>query len=60
VALAEIVKPLLKKFKLETKVITYVKDEGSNLRSLEKALTDRISCTVIGLKDPYDGCALAM
>jgi hypothetical protein len=55
VALAEIVKPLLRKFKLESKVIAYLKDEGSNLRSLEKALIDSISCTVIGLKDPYAG-----
>ena len=55
VALAEIVKPLLRKFKLESKVIAYVNNEGSNLRSLEKALTNSISCIMIGLKDPYAG-----
>jgi hypothetical protein len=55
VALAEIVKPLLRKCKLENKVIAYMKDESSNLRSLEKALIDSISCIVIGLKDPYPG-----
>jgi hypothetical protein len=49
------VKPLLEQFKLQNKVIAYVKDEGSNLKTLEKALTDSISCTAIGLKQPYSG-----
>jgi hypothetical protein len=52
-ALTEVVKPLLEQFKLQNKVIAYVKDEGSNLRTLERALTDSISCATIGLKQPY-------
>lgn len=53
IALAEIVKPLLEQFKLQTKVIAYVKDEGSNLKTLERALSANISCDVLGLQDPY-------
>lgn len=37
-ALVETVKPLLKTFHLQDKVIAYVKDEGSNLVSLATAL----------------------
>jgi hypothetical protein len=55
IALAEVVKPLLEQFKLQNKIIAYVKDEGSNLRTLERALTDSISCAAIGLKKPYSG-----
>jgi hypothetical protein len=55
IALAEIVKPLLEQFKLQTKVIAYVKDEGSNLKTLERALSANISCDVLGLQDPYAG-----
>ena len=52
-ALAEIVKSLLEQFKLQTKVIVYVKNEGSNLKTLEKTLSANISCDVLGLHDPY-------
>ena len=53
IALAEIVKPLLEQFKLQTKIIACVKDEGSNLKTLERALSANISCDVLGLQDPY-------
>jgi hypothetical protein len=53
IALAKIVKSLLEQFKLQTKVIAYVKDKGSNLKTLKIALSANISCNVLGLYDPY-------
>ncbi len=44
VALVEIVKPLLAKFKLTKKNITYVKDKGSNLNTLATSFSIIISC----------------
>jgi hypothetical protein len=49
IALAEIMKPLLEQFKLQTKIIAYVKDEGSNMKTLERTLSSNISCDVLGL-----------
>jgi hypothetical protein len=54
-ALAETVKPLLKTFHFQDKVIAYVKDEGSNLVSLATSLTSVVSCPVLGLETPYSG-----
>jgi hypothetical protein len=53
IALAEIVKSLLEQFKLQTKVIAYVKDEGSNMKTLEITLSANISCDVLRLHDSY-------
>lgn len=57
IALAKIVKllleplleQLLEQFKLLTKVIACVKDEGSILKTLKRALFANISCNVLGL-----------
>ncbi len=53
VALLEIVKPLLAKFKLISKVIACVKNEGKNLATLNFSLSDVISCGVFQLEKPY-------
>lgn len=53
--LAEIVHPVLKQFNLLNKVILCVKNEGSNLSILEKALQSIVTCNVLGLDFPYVG-----
>ena len=53
--LAVIVKRLLSDFHLTDKVISYVKDEGSNLRTLASALTSVVSCKPLALLQPYPG-----
>jgi len=53
-ALVEIVTPLIKKFDLVDKVITCIKDEGSNLSSLENALSTVASCSLLNIT-PYAG-----
>lgn len=53
--LVAIVKPLFQKFKLENKVLAYVKDEGKNLNTLAIELTTLVSCEVMGLASPYSG-----
>ena len=55
VAIAEIVKPLLDEFQLTKKIIAWVKDEGSNLTTLERALQLTVSCDVLDIKQPYAG-----
>ncbi len=53
VALANIVKPLLAKFELTSKVIACVKDEGKNLATLNSSLSDVVFCGVFQLERPY-------
>ncbi len=44
VILVEFVKPLFAKFQLTHKIVTYLKDEGSNLNTLVVALSTIVSC----------------
>jgi hypothetical protein len=44
VILVEFVKPLLAKFQLTHKIVTYLKDEGSNLNTLVATLSIIVSC----------------
>ena len=53
--LAVIVKMLLSDFHLIDKVISYVKGEGSNLKTLALALTSVVSCKPLALLQPYPG-----
>ena len=53
--LAVIVKMLLSYFYFTNKVISYVKDEGSNLRTLALTLTLVVSCKPLALLQPYLG-----
>jgi len=55
VALAEIVKLLLDEFQLTKKILAWVKDEGSNLTTLERALQLTVSCDVLDMKQPHVG-----
>ena len=53
--LAVIVKMLLLDFHLTDKVILYVKDEGSNLRTLAPSLTSIVFCKPLTLLRPIWG-----
>ena len=46
-------KRLISDFHLTHKVISYVKDEGSNLRTLASVLTSVASCKPLALLQPY-------
>jgi hypothetical protein len=48
-------KALLKKFGLTSKVLCYVKDEGTNLETMTIALKSTISCEVLNLLTPFVG-----
>ena len=48
-------KRFLSDFHLTNKVISYVKDEGSNLRTLASALTSVVTCKPLALLQPYPG-----
>jgi hypothetical protein len=50
--LATIMKPLLAKFQLMDKVITYVKDESSNLNTLVVTLFSIVTYAPLQLEDP--------
>jgi hypothetical protein len=55
VTIANHVKSLLDSFRLLDKVITYVKDEGSNLNTLTFALTFIVSCFAFQQACPFVG-----
>ncbi len=46
---------LLDKFGLRKKVITYVKDESSNLNAMTFALKSIISCETLSLQESFNG-----
>ncbi len=46
---------LLDKFYLTQKILTFVKDEGSNLQTHASALTFIVSCNNLNLLEPFDG-----
>jgi hypothetical protein len=58
VALAQIVKPFLAKFKLTNKVITCVKYEGKNLATLNSSLLNVVSLGCLSWTDHIQGCVL--
>jgi hypothetical protein len=53
--LVEIIKPLLAKFKFTHTIITYVKDEGSNLNTLTVIAYIIVSCESLQLETPFVG-----
>ncbi len=53
--LAKQLKAMLEKFGLTSKVLCYVKDEGTNLTSMIIALKSVISCEAFNLLVPFDG-----
>jgi hypothetical protein len=57
-ALAELVKPLLTKFKLTNKVITCVKNKGKNLATLNFSLSYVVYCGVLQLERHYEKSCL--
>jgi hypothetical protein len=46
---------LLESYALRRKIITYVKDEGSNLNTTTIALKLIISCDMLGLEESFKG-----
>ncbi len=46
---------LLDAYSLTNKIITYVKDEGSNLNTLTNVLKYVIKCETLGLKESFQG-----
>ena len=48
-------KRLLSNFHLTNKIISYVKDEGSNFKTLALDLTSVVSCKPLALLQPYPG-----
>jgi hypothetical protein len=44
---------LLDQYGLRNKIITYVKDEGSNLNSMTIALKSIVKCKVFGLDESF-------
>ncbi len=46
---------LLDAYGLRNKIITYVKDEGSNLNTLTNALKSIIKCETLGLEESFQG-----
>ena len=63
---AKVVLPALNRHGLVSKVYAYVKDQGSNLKTTARALSNafnpdemRVGCPAIGLSSPYSGrCGL--
>ncbi len=53
--LAEIVKPLLTQYQFTKKIVTYMKDEGSNLNILELTIFQVVNCEPWQLTSPYVG-----
>ncbi len=45
---------LLDKFVLTNRIVTYVKDEGSNLETCASALNSIVWCNSLGLLEPFD------
>jgi hypothetical protein len=46
---------LLNKIWFERKIITYVKDDGSNLNAMTFVLKSIISCETLGLQESFNG-----
>jgi hypothetical protein len=46
---------LLDAYGLRNKIITYVKDEGSNLNTLTNALKFVVKCEALGLEENFQG-----
>ncbi len=46
---------LLDSYALTRKIITYVKDEGSNLNILSTTLKSIVSCDILGLDESFQG-----
>jgi len=46
---------LLDQYELRNKMITYVKDEGSNLYTMTIALKYFVKCEVLGLDESFQG-----
>jgi hypothetical protein len=46
---------LLDAYGLRNKIITYVKDEGSNLNTLTNALNFVVKCETLGLEESFQG-----
>ncbi len=55
IILAKIVKPSLKKFQMTKRIIFYVKNEGSNLGTLESVLIFVVNHEFLDLSKPYVG-----
>jgi hypothetical protein len=54
-ALARNLIDLLDAYGLRNKIITYVKDEGSNLNTLTNALKFVVKCEALGLEESFQG-----
>ncbi len=52
-ALAKFFIDLLDAYGLRTKIITYVKDEGSNLNTLTNVLKSIVKCETLGLEESF-------
>jgi hypothetical protein len=46
---------LLDSYALRRKIITYVKDEGSNLNTMATTLKSIVSCDILGLEESFQG-----
>ncbi len=46
---------LLDSYALRRKIITYVKDEGSNLNTMSTTLKSIVSCDILGLEESFQG-----
>jgi hypothetical protein len=46
---------LLDNYALRRKIITYVKDEGSNMDTLATTLNLIVSCDILGLEESFQG-----
>ncbi len=53
--LAKNLTKLLDNYALRRKIITYVKDEGSNLNTMTTSLKSIISCDMLGLEESFQG-----
>jgi len=53
--LAKQLKAMLEKFGLSSKILCYVKDEGTNLWTMTTTLKLVISCEAFNLLAPFDG-----
>jgi hypothetical protein len=52
--LTRLLKAMLKKFRLTSKILCYVKDEGTNLGTMTITLKLVISCEALNLLAPFD------
>jgi hypothetical protein len=55
----KIVMYLLVQFQFIDKVLVYIKDEGSNVNTLENALSIVISCKLLEFKKPFSSTCFA-